>query len=114
MYAHPLRAGGDFPRDCCLRIPSCDRRSAGPASTVCREVNRNGWRRNYRAQKAEERASKRARRRPKRCLLAIDDRLPELVAAKLEAADCSPQQISGWLKREHPSDEAMRVSHESI
>jgi IS30 family transposase len=83
-----------------------------PASTVCREVNRNGGRRNYRAQKAEERASKRARR-PKRCLLAIDDRLRDLVAAKLKA-DWSPQQISGWLKREYPSDEAMRVSHETI
>jgi IS30 family transposase len=87
-------------------------RLSRPASTVCREVNRNGGRRNYRAQKAEERASKRARR-PKRCLLAIDDRLRELVAAKLEA-DWSPQQISGWLKREYPSDEAMRVSHETI
>ena len=83
-----------------------------PASTVCREVNRNGGRRNYRAQKAEERASKRARR-PKRCLLAINDRLRDLVAAKLEA-DWSPQQISGWLKREYPDDEAMRVSHETI
>jgi transposase, IS30 family len=79
---------------------------------VCREVNRNGGRRNYRAQKAEERASKRARR-PKRCLLALNDRLRELVAAKLEA-DWSPQQISGWLKREYPSDETMRVSHETI
>ena len=87
-------------------------RLSRPASTVCREVNRNGGRRNYRAQKAEERASKRARR-PKRCLLAINDRLRELVAAKLEA-DWSPQQISGWLKREYPSDEAMRVSHETI
>ena len=87
-------------------------RLSRPASTVCREVNRNGGRRNYRAQKAEERASKRARR-PKRCLLAINDRLRDLVAAKLEA-DWSPQQISGWLKREYPSDEAMRVSHETI
>ena len=87
-------------------------RLSRPASTVCREVNRNGGRRNYRAQKAEEQASKRARR-PKRCLLAIDDRLRELVAAKLEA-DWSPQQISGWLKREYPSEEAMRVSHETI
>ena len=87
-------------------------RLSRPASTVCREVNRNGGRRNYRAQKAEEQASKRARR-PKRCLLAINDRLRELVAAKLEA-DWSPQQISGWLKREYPSEEAMRVSHETI
>ena len=35
------------------------------------------------------------------------------MAAKLEA-DWSPQQISGWLKREYPDDEAMRVSHETI
>jgi IS30 family transposase len=45
--------------------------------------------------------------------LAIDDRLRDLVAAKLEA-DWSPQQISGWLKREYPSDEAMCISHETI
>src|SRR5215218_2439964 len=65
-----------------------------PASTVCREVNRNGGRNRYRAQKAEERASKHARR-PKRCLLAIDDRLRDLVAERLKA-DWSPEQISGW------------------
>ena len=69
------------------------------ASTVCREVNRNGGRGNYRAQKAEERAWHRARR-AKRCLLAIDDRLRNLVASKLQE-DWSPQQISGWLKREY-------------
>jgi IS30 family transposase len=71
-----------------------------PASSVCREVNRNGGRRNYRAQKAEEKAWHTARP-PKRCLLAIDDRLPELVAAKLKA-DCSPEQISGRPKRRYP------------
>jgi IS30 family transposase len=87
-------------------------RLSRPASTVCREINRNGGRRNYRAQKAEERASKRARR-PKRCLLAIDDRLRELVAEKLKE-HWSPEQISGWLKREYPSDETMRISHETI
>ena len=81
-------------------------------STVCREVNRTGGRRNYRAQKAEERASKRARR-PKRCLLAMNERLRDVVAEKLKE-DWSPEQISGWLKREYPSDEAMRISHETI
>jgi Helix-turn-helix domain len=40
-----------------------------PASTVSREVDRNGARRNYRAANADERAWDRARR-PKRCLLA--------------------------------------------
>jgi IS30 family transposase len=83
-----------------------------PASTVCREVNRNGGRRRYRAQKAEEQAWERARR-PKKCLLAINDGLRDLVAEKLKA-DWSPEQISGWLKREYPEDEAMYVSHETI
>jgi IS30 family transposase len=36
-----------------------------------------------------------------------------LVAEKLKA-DWSPEQISGWLKREYPSDEAMYVSAETI
>jgi len=26
----------------------------------------------------------------------------------------SPEQISGWLKREYPEDEAMYISHETI
>ena len=82
------------------------------ASTVCREVNRNGGRRRYRAQKAEEQASKRSLR-PKRCLLAMDKRLRDVVAEKLKE-DWSPEQISGWLKRQYPLDETMRVSHETI
>ena len=35
------------------------------------------------------------------------------VAEKL-ALDWSPEQISGWLKREFPIDEGLRVSHEAI
>jgi IS30 family transposase len=35
------------------------------------------------------------------------------VAEKLEA-DWSPQQIAGWLKRTHPEDPDMQVSHETI
>jgi IS30 family transposase len=82
------------------------------ASTVSREVERNGGRKDYRAAKADERAWERARR-PKRCLLSVNDRLRELVAEKLKE-DWSPEQISGWLKRRYPDDEAMRVSHETI
>jgi IS30 family transposase len=82
------------------------------ASTVCREVNRNGGRRRYRAAKAEEQALKRSRR-PRKCLLAINERLRDMVARKLRE-DWSPEQISGWLKRQYPNDEAMRVSHETI
>jgi IS30 family transposase len=82
------------------------------ASTVGREVGRNGGRRNYRAAKADQRAWDLSRR-PKRCLLAENARLRGVVAEKL-AADWSPQQICGWIAREYPNDEAMRVSHETI
>ena len=98
-------ASGESLRAIATRLGRC-------ASTVCREVNRNGGRRNYRAQKAEEQALKRARR-PKKCLLAIDERLRDVVARKLRE-DWSPEQISGWLKREYPDDEAMHISHETI
>ena len=81
-------------------------------STVSREVRRNGGRRNYRAARADERAWDQARR-PKRCLLAENDHLCELVGKKLRE-DCSPQQISGWLAKQYPDDEAMNVSHETI
>jgi IS30 family transposase len=99
------------------------RRLGQSASTVCREVNHNGGRNRYRATKADQKAcTKPAVPRgacsqevpaPKRCLLCVNDRLRELVAEKLKE-DWSPEQISGWLKREYPSDEAMRVSHETI
>jgi len=98
-------AAGESLRTIAARLGRC-------ASTVCREVNRNGGRRRYRAQKAEEQASKRARR-PKRCWLAINERLRVVVAGKLRD-DWSPEQISGWLGREYPLDEAMRISHETI
>jgi len=83
-----------------------------PASTVSREVGRNGGRKDYRAAMADEKAWERARR-PKRCLLTESERLRDVVAKKLKE-DCSPQQISGWLKRRYPDGEAMHVSHETI
>jgi len=81
-------------------------------STVSREVERNGGRQDYRATKADEKAWEGARRL-KRCLLATNDPLRGVVARKLKE-DWSPEQISGWLKRRYPDDEAMRVSHETI
>ena len=83
-----------------------------PASTVCREVNRNGGHQDYRAAMAEKRAWQSARRL-KRCLLATNDPLRDVVAKKLKE-DWSPEQISGWLKRRYPDNEALRVSHETI
>ncbi len=82
------------------------------ASTISREVARNGGGTSYRAQKADEHAWQRALR-PKKCLLAINTRLRDVVARKLQE-DFSPQQVSGWLAREYPDDEEMCVSAETI
>jgi len=51
--------------------------------------------------------------RPKRCLLAVNRRLRDIVASKL-ILDWAPEQISGWLKTHYPKNESMRVSHETI
>ena len=82
------------------------------ASTVSREVVRHGGRPEYRANEADGEAWKSALR-PKSCLLAIHEKLQEIVASKL-LLDWSPEQISGWLTTQYPSDESMRVSHETI
>ena len=83
-----------------------------PPSTVSREVGRHGGRRWYRASVADAATWERAQR-PQRCRLAQRPRLCARVAEKL-AADWSPQQIAGWLKRTHPQDPDMQVSHETI
>jgi len=81
-------------------------------STISREVRRCGGPRRYRAAPADERAWDEARR-AQPCLLARNARLRRIVAAKL-ARDWSPEQISGWLARAFPGDNAMRVSAETI
>jgi len=82
------------------------------ASTVSREVTRHGGRSAYRAQQADAQTWVSALR-PKRCRLAINGKLRNIVASKL-VLDWSPEQISGWLKTQYPDDESMRVSHETI
>jgi IS30 family transposase len=82
------------------------------ASTVSREVTRHGGRSAYRALDADKQAWKSALR-AKRCLLAGNRKLREMVAGKL-VLDWSPEQISKWLKVHYPSNESMRVSHETI
>ena len=82
------------------------------ASTVSREIARHGGRPDYRAHDADRQAWVSALR-PKRCLLATNRRLRDIVASKL-MLDWSPEQISGWLKTRYPHDESMRVSHETI
>jgi IS30 family transposase len=85
---------------------------ARPASTIGREVNRNGGRAHYRAVEADRHAWRRAER-PKPSRLAREAKLRAQVAAKLEL-DWSPEQIAGWLKREYPHDGRMHISHETI
>src|SRR5215831_12139533 len=67
-------------------------------STISREIRRNGGSQTYRANRAERSAWERALR-PKPCRLALQ---------------WSPEQISGWLKQQFPTDRDMRISHEAI
>ena len=88
------------------------RRLGRAASTVSREIVGHGGRRDYRACDADQAAWQQARR-PKPGKLATHPRLRAVVAAKL-ALRWSPQQIAGWLRREHGDDSELRVSHETI
>src|SRR6267154_3484006 len=72
------------------------------ASTVSREITRNGDYDRYRAALADEKAWIRARR-PKRCKLANNRWLRQVVVQKLRL-NWAPEQIAGWLKRAHPED----------
>ncbi len=81
-------------------------------STVSREVKTNGGHLKYRATVAH-RASRRRAKRPKPMKLAECPRLAEAVETKLDLW-WSPSQVSRWLIRAYPSDEEMRVSHETI
>lgn len=91
------------------RIAQCLGRAA---STISREIGRNGGRNAYRAQAAEAAAWTRACR-PKRCKLSSRPRLRHEVACKLQQ-EWSPRQISRWLHDRHPRDPEMNVSAETI
>lgn len=82
------------------------------ASTISREVERNGGRGAYRAVAAHERAEDR-RRRPKPSLLARNRVLRDRVIELLDQ-EWSPQQIAARLRLDFGDDPAMTVSHETI
>lgn len=88
------------------------RRLGRAASTISREVRANDGRRRYRAWRAERRRDRAARRR-RTAKLARNPRLRARVEALL-ARRWSPQQIAARLRREHPVDREMQVSHETI
>jgi len=104
----------DISRGICSGSPLREiaRRLNRAASTVSREVIRHGGRPAYRAHVADDHAWDSALR-PKKCLLAVNHELGNIVASKL-ILDWSPEQISGWLKAQYPDDEGMHVSHETI
>src|SRR6516164_3619507 len=81
-------------------------------STVSREIRRNCGSQRYRANRADRKAWQRALR-PKPCRLALRRELRWRVAQKL-ALQWSPEQISGWLKREFATHQDMQISHEAI
>jgi transposase, IS30 family len=83
-----------------------------PASTISREVTRNGPRGRYRAVRAQALAELRARR-PKEAKLAGSGELRGWVQEHLEMK-WSPEQVSRRLTVEFPGCPEMRVSHETI
>ena len=95
-----------------LSLREIARRLGRDPSTVCREVDNNGGRTNYRAAKADKQAEQR-RRRPQVCKLESSPTLCQVVRDKLNE-NWSPEQIAGWLQREYPDDQEMWVSHETI
>lgn len=95
-----------------LSIRELARRLGRAASTVAREIARNGGSSGYRAAEADAAAWRRARR-PQPCLLSRRQRLRNWVARHLER-DWSPRQIAIGLRETFPHDGSMRVSHETI
>jgi transposase, IS30 family len=82
-------------------------------STIGREIGRCGARRRHYRPLQGERIARRLARRPKPTKLAVRPRLLAAVRAGL-GRRWSPQQISARLKLDHPDDEGMRISHETI
>lgn len=82
-------------------------------STIWREVNAAGGRDTYRPHRAQHRADDAARRqRP--TWVQTRPWVWEAVVERLRTQQWSPEQISGWLRDEHPDDPQWWVSHESI
>jgi len=79
---------------------------------VSREIARNGGRERYHSVRAEQRAQYCARR-PRASKLSQRPGLLAAVEAGLEEF-WSPEQISARLRQDHPDDEEMRISHETI
>jgi len=82
------------------------------ASTISRELKRNGGRQGYRANNADELVWERTRRLQV-CKLVRNRALAQVVAGKLQL-QWSPEQIAGWLKHVYAVSRDYQVSHETI
>ena len=78
--------------------------------TLCRELARNGSTQGYKHEQAHSRALERRRRVAKNRSLLMQTEVMALIKEKLRL-QWSPEQISGWLKREAVVG---RASHETI
>jgi IS30 family transposase len=98
-----------------LGVREIARRLQRSASTISRELRRNTAPHDggiYDSDLAHARARERASRR--RCgRLALDDELRAIVQEKLDV-EWSPEQISAWLRLEHPDRQHWHLCHETI
>lgn len=81
-------------------------------STISRELK--GWEANYDPLKAHDYACKLSRMHNDRRKLDENKQLWDYVVKKLTLKKWSPEQIQQRIRREHPKDKSMRISHESI
>ncbi len=92
--------------------PGIARTLARAASTVSREISRNGGMGRYGLRRRQARVGSRhcAQSRASWRYMASCGRL----LLKSWSSTGRPEQIAGWLKRAYPETEAWRVSHETI
>jgi IS30 family transposase len=121
-YERIVRPGSlteDEREEILLGIERCEldsqigRRLGRHRGTIGREIAANGGREKYRAYQAHNRAGRLARR-PKPCWTVQRPWLWDEVQALLLTEQWSPEQVSKWLRREHPGESQWRVSPESI
>jgi IS30 family transposase len=89
------------------------RRLGRHRGTIGREIAKNGGRDRYRAYRAQDRADE-AARRPKAGWTQTRPWLWEHVQDLIRTRKWSPEQISNWLRREHPDEPQWWVSPEAI
>ena len=96
-----------------LSIRAIARMLKRSASTICREIARNGGSAAYSCRFSQQRHVRRRRHSRAAPKLAVGNALFECVQTLLRQR-WSPQQIAGHLAKLHPHEATQRVSHETI